>query len=79
MAGLGNRGKGKIESANALFQKTENMENQNAGDMENHPPVKKSFAFSFELAEALREHAFRTRRKEVDIVRDALDMYFKQS
>ena len=87
MAGLGKRGQAKVVGANELFRKTENTENQQNinhenhkhGNMENKPPVKKSFVFSFALAEQLRKHAFENRMKEVDIVREALDLYFKNA
>lgn len=76
MSGLGNRGKGKV-GTDAVFRKTEKPENQNTKNEEEREPVKKSFVFSYDLSEALREHAFKTRRKEVDIVRDALALYLK--
>ena len=76
MSGLGKRGKDKV-TTEALFQKTEKPETHESKTVENHKPVKKSFEFSFELAEKLRERAFRERRKEVDIVREALDLYLK--
>lgn len=40
--------------------------------------VKKSFVFSFELAEDLRKYCFENRKKEVDVVREALNAYFGQ-
>lgn len=76
MAGLGKRGQDKVGGANELFRKTEHMESAKDINTENPNPVKKSFVLSFELAERLREYAFRLRRKEVDIVREALDDYF---
>ncbi|MDE7064402.1 MAG: hypothetical protein K2O70_02890 [Desulfovibrionaceae bacterium] len=77
MSGLGKRGKDKVATTDALFQKTEKPEPHKSETMESHKPVKKSFEFSFELAEKLRERAFRERRKEVDIVREALALYLK--
>ncbi|GAB1253004.1 hypothetical protein [Desulfovibrio falkowii] len=87
MAGLGTRGKAKVGGANELFSKTEkhesrqniNTENHKNENIENMQPVKKSFVFSFALAEQLRKHAFEKRMKEVDIVREALDLYFKNA
>lgn len=77
MSGLGERGKKKIPSAESLFKKTA-APCPEAGEPagEESPPVKKNFAFSFEMAEKLRRFAFVMRRKEVDIVRDALAEYF---
>ena len=62
MSGLGKRGKDKVATTDALFQKTEKPEPHKSETMESHKPVKKSFEFSFELAEKLRERAFRERR-----------------
>lgn len=85
MSGLGKRGQEKVAGANELFNKTENMENsktiKNEGDEsinQESQPVKKSFVFSYALAEQLRKYAFEHRMKEVDIVREALDAYFQK-
>lgn len=40
--------------------------------------VKKSFVISFELAEDLRKYCFENRKKEVDVVREALNAYLKK-
>lgn len=81
------------KGANQLFTKTENTESSEAEKPENHKAVnaensktaspkprlvKKSFVFSFELAEDLRKYCFENRKKEVDVVREALDAYFKR-
>lgn len=79
MAGLGSRGKAKVGGANELFSKTEKHESHKNENTENMQPVKKSFVFSFALAEQLRKYAFEKRMKEVDIVREALDLYFKNA
>ena len=86
MAGLGKRGQEKVaKGANELFNKTENMESNKPSNEDNdkhinqeNQPVKKSFVFSFALAEQLRKFAFEHRMKEVDIVREALDAYFQK-
>lgn len=83
MSGLGSRGQDKV-SANELFRKTDNTENskddltQSSKNTETHEPVRKQYVFAYELSEKLRELAFRERRKEVDIVRDALAEYLEK-
>ncbi len=85
MAGLSERGKSK--AVQQLFSKTE-------GDVENNNPINvvsnqytdvaskkmvmKNFKLPEDLTEALRVRAFETRRKEVDIVREALYSYFSK-
>lgn len=82
MAGLGERGKKKASSpplsAKDLFQETANANTHEAAAVES-PPVKKSFAFPYELAEDLRQYAFATRRTEVNIVREALADFFAKN
>ena len=65
--------------------KTKNTESGEAINAENSKTaspkprlVKKSFVFSFELAEDLRKYCFENRKKEVDVVREALDAFFKK-
>lgn len=87
MAGLGKRGQEKVANgANELFTQTEKPENQKNGNPENNKAdsskprlVKKSFVFSFELAEELRKYCFENRKKEVDVVREALDSHFRKN
>jgi hypothetical protein len=85
-SGLGQRGQDKINiPANKLFSKTDNAGNGNssithngksvAPDQPEHQ-VRKQYMLAFDLAEKLREQAFRERRKEVDIVREALAEYY---
>lgn len=81
MAGLGQRGQ-KIISAppmDELFRRTDNTENSKCVKTEIQQSVRKQYVFSFELAEKLRELAFKERRKEVDIVREALEKYIEGS
>ena len=71
-SGLGARGDKKISnSADALFRQTENAETHNA-DKKQNLFVRRQYMLSYELSEKLREQCFRERRKEVDIVREAL-------
>lgn len=81
MAGLGKRGQEKISAppVDELFRKTDNAQNSNCVKTEIHQPVRKQYVFSFELAEKLRELAFKERRKEVDIVREALEKYLEDA
>lgn len=41
-------------------------------------PVRKQYVLSWELSERLRTYCFRERRKEVDVVREALAEYFER-
>lgn len=83
-----------IASASELFRKTERAESeqnvkeenskndftQNSKDVikQNRHPVRKQYVFAWELSEKLREYCFRERRKEVDVVREALADYFER-
>lgn len=78
MAGLGSRGQAKAATTNALFSKTEKQENNNAVKMEKTKMVPKTFQLPEDLADALRTYAFETRRKEVDVVREALYNYLQK-
>jgi len=80
-SGLGTRGEAKISnSADTLFRQTENAEIRNADKEQNsdcsHLLVRRQYMLSYELSEKLREQCFRERRKEVDIVREALTEYY---
>ena len=82
-SGLGQRGQDKVsKSANELFRKTDNIgihtdTNTHLQDDTSlsQPSVRKQYVLSFELSEKLRKCAFEERRKEVDIVREALEAY----
>ena len=78
--GLGDRGRNQVKkgSPTGLFTKTE----PNATEIQESLPEKndqrKMYNISRSLSERLRKYAFDERRKEVDIVREALDEYLKK-
>ena len=78
--GLGDRGKNQVKkgSPSGLFTRTE----PNATEIQESLPEKndqrKMYNISRSLSERLRKYAFDERRKEVDIVREALDEYLKK-
>ena len=73
MAGLGERGRKRAEKT--LFSKTEEPGKpgeETSSEQAKAKTVSKTFHFSQEMADQLRVYAFENRRKEVDIVREAL-------
>ena len=62
-------------SSNAQIQNTINTEIQ---DLPEKNDQRKMYNISRSLSERLRKYAFDERRKEVDIVREALDEYLKK-
>ena len=77
--GLGDRGKNQVKkgSPSGLFTRTE----PNATEIQDLPEKndqRKMYNISRSLSERLRKYAFDERRKEVDIVREALDEYLKK-
>ena len=63
-------------SSNTKIQKTINTEIQESLPEKNDQ--RKMYNISRSLSERLRKYAFDERRKEVDIVREALDEYLKK-
>ena len=86
--GLGDRGKNQVKkgSPSGLFARTEpcitEIQNPiNTGIQEPLPEKndqRKMYNISRSLSERLRKYAFDERRKEVDIVREALDDWLKK-
>lgn len=87
------KNKVKEAAAPELFRMTEplvdvhsdiNTEIYTSAKTDIHKPVtekndqRKLFNFSFSLSERLRKCAYETRRKEVEIVREALDEWLKK-
>lgn len=86
MSGLGARGKEKAKGPSGvadLFQRTElndaNTQKHSYTEEQSkeQSPVRKQFQFSADLAERLRVYAFHNRMKEVDVVREALEVFFE--
>lgn len=86
--GLGDRGKNQVKkgSPSGLFTRTEpnatKIQNTINTEIQESLPEKndqrKMYNLSRSLSERLRKYAFDERRKEVDIVREALDEYLKK-
>ena len=86
--GLGDRGKNQVKkgSPSGLFARTEPSVTEiqttiNTGIQESLPEKndqRKMYNISRSLSERLRKYAFDERRKEVDIVREALDDWLKK-
>ena len=92
--GLGDRGKNQVKKGSGLFTRTEpdvteihtssNTKTQNTINTEIQESLpekndqRKMYNISRSLSERLRKYAFDERRKEVDIVREALDEYLKK-
>lgn len=86
MAGLGKRGQDKVNATpvDELFRKTDNTlshtntntQSKQTDSAEKQEPIRKQYVLAYELSEKLRLLAFQERRKEVDIVREALEEYF---
>ena len=86
--GLGDRGKNQVKkgSPSGLFTRTEpnatEIQNTINTEIQESLPEKndqrKMYNISRSLSERLRKYAFDERRKEVDIVREALDEYLKK-
>ena len=86
--GLGDRGKNQVKkgSPSGLFARTEPSvtgihTSINTGIQEPLPEKndqRKMYNISRSLSERLRKYAFDERRKEVDIVREALDDWLKK-
>ena len=86
--GLGDRGKNQVKkgSPSGLFTRTEpnatKIQNTINTEIQESLPEKndqrKMYNISRSLSERLRKYAFDERRKEVDIVREALDEYLKK-
>jgi len=72
--GLGKKGNNLLQADKGLFVKTE-PENANAATHQTHQ-IRKHFMISQALDDKLREAAYTQRRKEVDIIREALEKYF---
>ena len=69
----------EAENSKAAFtQKSKNTSVHAESTQAQQPPVRKQFVLSWELSEKLREYCFRERRKEVDVVREALAEYFER-
>lgn len=76
MAGLGTRGAAK--AVNTLFNKTEKQESNNSVESGKARMVPKTFQLPEDLADKLRTYAFESRRKEVDVVREALYTFLQK-
>ena len=87
--GLGDRGKNQVKkgSPSGLFARTEpgTTEIQTSSNTQIQNPIntgiheqRKMYNISRSLSERLRKYAFDERRKEVDIVREALDDWLKK-
>ena len=86
--GLGDRGKNQVKkgSPSGLFTRTEpnatKIQNTINTEIQESLPEKndqrKMYNLSRSLSERLRKYAFDERRKEVDIVREALDDWLKK-
>ena len=85
--GLGDRGKNQVKkgSPSGLFTRTEpnatkiqNTINTEIQDLPEKNDQRKMYNISRSLSERLRKYAFDERRKEVDIVREALDDWLKK-
>ena len=86
--GLGDRGKNQVKkgSPSGLFARTEPSitEIQASSNTQIQEPLpekndqRKMYNISRSLSERLRKYAFDERRKEVDIVREALDDWLKK-
>ena len=73
--GLGDRGKNQVKkgSPSGLFTKTEADVTEIQDSLPEKNDQRKMYNISRSLSERLRKYAFDERRKEVDIVREALD------
>ena len=86
--GLGDRGKNQVKkgSPSGLFARTEPgiTEIQTSRNIQIHNPINTGIQEPLpekndrSLSERLRKYAFDERRKEVDIVREALDDWLKK-
>ena len=82
--GLGDRGKNQVKkgSPSGLFARTEPGITEIQASSNTQIPEKndqrKMYNISRSLSERLRKYAFDERRKEVDIVREALDDWLKK-
>ncbi len=63
-------------SKNGFTQNSKNTFTQNPAIPIRQDPVRKQYVLSWELSERLRAYCFRERRKEVDVIREALAEYF---
>ena len=78
--GLGDRGKNQVKkgSPSGLFTRTEPDVTEIQESLPEKNDQRKMYNISRSLSERLRKYAFDERRKEVDIVREALDEYLKK-
>jgi hypothetical protein len=76
--GLGEKGNKRLPAdKNGLFVKTVEAEPEHK-EAAASQQFRKYTTISYELNEKLREAAFTQRRKEVDIIREALEKYFQE-
>ena len=78
--GLGDRGKNQVKkgSPSGLFARTEPGITEIQEPLPEKNDQRKMYNISRSLSERLRKYAFDERRKEVDIVREALDDWLKK-
>ena len=78
--GLGDRGKNQVKkgSPSGLFARTEPRITEIQESLPEKNDQRKMYNISRSLSERLRKYAFDERRKEVDIVREALDDWLKK-
>ena len=78
--GLGDRGKNQVKkgSPSGLFARTEPGITGIQEPLPEKNDQRKMYNISRSLSERLRKYAFDERRKEVDIVREALDDWLKK-
>ena len=78
--GLGDRGKNQVKkgSPSGLFARTEPSVTEIQEPLPEKNDQRKMYNISRSLSERLRKYAFDERRKEVDIVREALDDWLKK-
>ena len=78
--GLGDRGKNQVKkgSPSGLFARTEPGITEIQELLPEKNDQRKMYNISRSLSERLRKYAFDERRKEVDIVREALDDWLKK-